>query len=68
MDMKFTKQFVVTIHPCFQNEYLQGTNCNWHVKQMKINENKWWPNMFPNIDYTHYMWKTFPIAQHGWTT
>ncbi len=51
------KGFVSTIKACLQLTYLRQPTCDEIPKNMKINGNIEFINMFENIDYMHWNWK-----------
>jgi hypothetical protein len=46
-----------TIKACLQSTYFRQPTCDEIHKNMKINANIEFINMFGNIDYMHWVWK-----------
>jgi hypothetical protein len=59
------KRFVKAIQACFESNYLRQQTLANVKKQMKINEEKGFPNMFTSIDYSYWSWKNCPVAWQG---
>jgi hypothetical protein len=59
------KRIVKAIHTCFESNYLKQRTLANVKKQMKINKEKGFPNMFTSIDYMYWYWKNCPVAWQG---
>jgi hypothetical protein len=59
------KRFVKAIQACFESNYLRQQTLTNVKKQMKISEERGFPNMFTSIDYMYWSWKNCPVAWQG---
>jgi len=56
--MQSMKRFVSAIHVCFESQYLRKPTRVDLDKQLAINEEHGWSEMFVSIDCINWMWKS----------
>ena len=56
------KRFCVAVRECFMSKYLIIPICVDILRQMNINKDKNWLDMFASLDYMHWRWKKHPTC------